>query len=704
MGITGTIDITPKQRKEIIFLLSRYLPGVQVWAFGSRVRWTSRPDSDLDLVAFSVPEQKSAIAALKEAFEESSLPFRVDLLVWDEVPDNFQQTILKEYVVLIEKTKGTQSEFQKFDMAGEWVSTTLGELCEFRAGSVFKPDLQGQSSGQYPFVKVSDMNLPSNAVRIQDANNWVSENDLQTLKAKPFPSGTVVFAKIGEALRQNRLRQIFRDTIVDNNMMGAIPRFDRVDPQFFYYALSQFDFSHIAQGTALPYLTVSSLSALELDVPPFEEQRAIAHILGTLDDKIELNRRMNETLEEMARAIFKSWFIDFDPVRRNMAKKAGQNQPSPRPPLPKGEGHYRGGYDFSGLLRTVRELRSKQTPAEAIFWELVRDRQLLGLKFRRQHQLGDYIADFYCHELRLAIELDGGVHASKQKKDRKRDAWMIAQGFEVLRFTNEQILNAPESAMEQIAAYCADKGAVSLKCEGFSSLPVGEGQGEGCGEAFDALFPDSFEDSELGEIPKGWVVKPLSEVLDVNPTRSLRKGEIAPYLDMANMPTRGHAPDDVVERPFGSGMRFMNGDTLVARITPCLENGKTAFVDFLHEGQVGWGSTEYIVLRPKPPLPDEYAYCLARSNEFREFAIQNMTGSSGRQRVPAESLLHFNVALPSKKVADQFRKTITPIFARARAAAFESHSLAALRDTLLPKLISGELRVKNAEKFVGGNV
>ena len=103
------------------------------------------------------------------------------------------------------------------------------------------------------------------------------------------------------------------------------------------------------------------------------------------------------------------------------------------------------------------------------------------------------------------------------------------------------------------------------------------------------LFPDSFEDSEVGKIPKGWKMVPLPEVIDVNPTRALRKGEIAPYVDMANMPMRGHSPDSVTKRPFGSGMRFMNGDTLIARITPCLENGKTAYVDFLQEGQVALG-------------------------------------------------------------------------------------------------------------------
>lgn len=166
------------------------------------------------------------------------------------------------------------------------------------------------------------MNLPANTVRIYEANNWVSEEDRFKLGAKLFPPGTVVFAKIGEALRQNRLRQIVRDTIIDNNMMGAVPRQDLIEPGFFYYALSQFDFSKIAQGTALPYLTVTSLSMLEMTLPPLPEQRRIAHILGTLDDKIELNRRMNETLEAMARALFKSWFVDFDPVRAKAEGRA----------------------------------------------------------------------------------------------------------------------------------------------------------------------------------------------------------------------------------------------------------------------------------------------------------------------------------------------------------------------------------------------
>jgi type I restriction enzyme S subunit len=144
----------------------------------------------------------------------------------------------------------------------------------------------------------------------------------------------------------------------------------------------------------------------------------------------------------------------------------------------------------------------------------------------------------------------------------------------------------------------------------------------------------------------------------------------------------------------------MNGDTLLARITPCLEHGKTAFVDFLEEGQVGWGSTEFIVLRPKEPLPPEFSYCLARSEAFRDFAVQAMTGTSGRQRVQTEALAHYVLVAPPAPVAEAFGRAVEPLFVRASKLACESRTLAGLRDALLPKLIRGEIRVKDAESFL----
>jgi len=170
---------------------------------------------------------------------------------------------------------------------------------------------------------------------------------------------------------------------------------------------------------------------------------------------------------------------------------------------------------------------------------------------------------------------------------------------------------------------------------------------------------------------------------------------------MGNMPTASPRPLGWIDRDFTSGMKFVNGDVLVARITPCLENGKTAYVDFLDEGQVGWGSTEYIVLRGKPPLPLEYAYFLARSEEFRQHAISNMTGSSGRQRVPVSCFDGFLVAVPPEPVARRFGQMAGAIMETIKAKDDESRTLAAMRDALLPRLLSGEIRVRDAKRIAG---
>ncbi len=179
----------------------------------------------------------------------------------------------------------------------------------------------------------------------------------------------------------------------------------------------------------------------------------------------------------------------------------------------------------------------------------------------------------------------------------------------------------------------------------------------------------------------------LQDVFEINPPRSLPTANAAPYLDMANVPTRGHTPDEIVMRAPGSGARYINGDTLLARITPCLENGKTAFVDFLAPGQVGWGSTEFTVLRPKCPLPEPLGYFLARSEEFRTFAIQSMIGTSGRQRVSTEALRNYMVSLPTTELTEEFGVYAAAILGRIRAIANENRSLAAIRDALLPKLL-----------------
>ncbi|MEN9666066.1 MAG: hypothetical protein RLZZ326_2429 [Planctomycetota bacterium] len=431
-------------------------------------------------------------------------------------------------------------------MASEWMNTTIGDHVELLTGEAFK------SSG-----------FSDSGVRVARGDN-VKEGEFEwgdktrywptvsaDLERYLLSDGDVLLGMDGSKVGKNWVQVRPKD--LPCLLVQRVARLrgkETLDQGFLRFLIGNpafRDYVHrVRTGTSIPHISGGQIKSYQIRLPPLSQQKRIAHILGTLDDKIDLNRRMNATLEAMSRAIFKSWFVDFDSVR----SKAAGRQP------------------------------------------------------------------------------------------------------------------------------------------------------EGMDAETAALFPDSFEESEIGEVPEGWGCVTLPDLVDINPPRLLRKGDDAAYLDMAGVPTQGHTPDELVVRPFGSGSRFQNGDTLLARITPCLENGKTAYVDFLNAGQVAWGSTEFIVLSPKPPLPSEYGYCLARDESFREFAIQSMTGSSGRQRVPVEALGHFRVASPPSEIALRFGRNVSPLFHHARLLADEIVTLATLRDTLLPKLLSGEVRVPEAEKAV----
>lgn len=145
-----------------------------------------------------------------------------------------------------------------------------------------------------------------------------------------------------------------------------------------------------------------------------------------------------------------------------------------------------------------------------------------------------------------------------------------------------------------------------------------------------------------------WREVSLGEVFDINPSRILKRGTIAPFVPMDVLPQHARAIERIESREYiGSGMRFRNGDTLIARITPCLENGKTAFVDGLDKGEIAHGSTEYIVLASKDGETDSlFGYYIARTPEFRSYAIGRMEGTSGRQRVPPSAIAKYPIALP----------------------------------------------------------
>ncbi|OAT27800.1 type I restriction-modification system, specificity subunit S [Buttiauxella brennerae ATCC 51605] len=434
-------------------------------------------------------------------------------------------------------------------MGSKWKKKTLDALGRIVTGRTPPSTIVGAFGGSIPFVTPSDMD---GTRIISTTARTLSATGQSAVKNAFIPNNAVMVSCIGSNMGK---AAIAGANCITNQQINSIVIDTDDSPLFIYYNLSlrKSEIRGIASGSAQPILNKSAFGRLEIELPPPEEQRAIAHILSTLDDKIELNRRQNETLEAMAHALFKAWFVDFEPVRAKQERR----------------------------------------------W---------------QHGL----------------------------------------------------------SLPGLPAHLYD------------------------------LFPDRLVDSALGEIPEGWESVPASRLVEFNPSLPLRKGTKAPYIEMAALPTSGSWPEPPVLRPFGSGMRFRNGDTLLARITPCLENGKTAFVQCLPDNTVGWGSTEYIVMRPKAPVPPEFGYLLARDAAFREQAIRSMTGTSGRQRVQADSVAGFKLTVPKHEaVWGAFSHVVTPVFMSIKKNAEAIATLAQLRDTLLPKLISGELHIPDAECKVG---
>lgn len=203
-------------------------------------------------------------------------------------------------------------------------------------------------------------------------------------------------------------------------------------------------------------------------------------------------------------------------------------------------------------------------------------------------------------------------------------------------------------------------------------------------------------DSPLGQVPEGWEVKTAAEAITINPRTKLAKDGEKPFVGMSGLSESSMVINDIIEKSGNSGAKFINGDTLFARITPCLQNGKTGYVQFLNEEQpVGFGSTEFIVLRESEDLSSECIYLLSRSNNFREHAIKSMTGATGRQRVHPDSFASYCLAVPPKDLMAEFTKLVKPMFKSIYNLSKSNENLKKQRNMLLPKLISGQVELKD---------
>lgn len=176
--------------------------------------------------------------------------------------------------------------------SGEWREHELGEIVTFKGGCGFKESYQGKTTGEWPFIKVSDMNLPGNEQEIFHSQNWVDRPDAKAMRASPMPARAIVFAKVGAALMLNRRRRLSRPTIIDNNMMAAIPDENSITSDFLFLHMKTVDLGKFAQASAVPSVNQQHLAELPIILPPLPEQRKIAELLSTWDTTIAAQERL----------------------------------------------------------------------------------------------------------------------------------------------------------------------------------------------------------------------------------------------------------------------------------------------------------------------------------------------------------------------------------------------------------------------------
>ena len=317
MGLNRPIDITAEQRKTVLALLASHLPNTTAWVYGSRVKWTSGPKSDLDMVVFAGPEQSGRVSGLREAFEESNLPFRVDLFVWDDVSEQFRKQIEAEHVVLVGRS-GEPFEGRSSLVLGDWVhyrlENCMAAIIDYR-GKTPRKTRSGIPLITAKVVKSGRIKTPTEFIAIEDYDSWMRRGLPRmgdVLVTTEAPLGEVAqLDRQRVALAQRLILLRGKPGILNNRFLKFLMQSAPVQDQL----------RARASGTTVFGIKQRELRQIGILVPPIQEQRSIAHVLGTLDDKIELNRRMNQTLEAMARALFKSWFVDFDPVRAKATLK-----------------------------------------------------------------------------------------------------------------------------------------------------------------------------------------------------------------------------------------------------------------------------------------------------------------------------------------------------------------------------------------------
>ena len=304
------IDVRPADLDTVRCILREQVPDLEVHAFGSRVAWNARETSDLDLALMTAePLGIDRTARLRAAFTDSDLPFRVDIVDWATASESFRQRILENHVALCA------------DRA-EWPIRRFEELLDEPVRNGIYKTKEHHGHG-VKIVNMGEIFAHPRLHAVPMRRVALSESEIERFAIK---KGDLLFARrslVAEgAGKCCVVLDVDEPTAFESSIIRARPAATQSDPLYLYYFFCSPSGLHcldtIRRQVAVAGITGRDLSELEVPAPPLPEQRAIAHILGTLDDKIELNRRMNATLEAMMRALFKSWFVDFGPVWAKM--------------------------------------------------------------------------------------------------------------------------------------------------------------------------------------------------------------------------------------------------------------------------------------------------------------------------------------------------------------------------------------------------
>ena len=280
------IDLAPKQLGLLKKIIKQHIPDKTVWVYGSRVTWKADEASDIDLTVFDCTNIQ--IDELKETLEESNLLISVDVINWEEIPDNFKTNIKKQYVVLQEKNT----------LEG-WREVKLGDVAELSKVSWKIYD------EPFPYIGLEHIN--ENKLRL----NSIGDSSSVASNKYRFKTGDILFGKLRPYFRKVLLAKF--DGICSTDIWVVKPKGETDNVFLFYFfantALVDISYSS-SSGTRMPRADWTFLSETSWNLPPLPEQKAIAEVLSSLDDKIDLLHRQNKTLEDMAQTLFRQWFVE----------------------------------------------------------------------------------------------------------------------------------------------------------------------------------------------------------------------------------------------------------------------------------------------------------------------------------------------------------------------------------------------------------